>query len=144
MDHVVYVDAKEDELRKILDGSKTMIIRGALGRKMPYGRVFEGDTLYLIENNADGKIKAKVKVKSVFNSERMTQQQSMELVDQNQSKLVLTDRQYDRWSRKRYIVLIEITAATAIENFTIDKSNYGNMDDWLPVKDINSVKVGIG
>lgn len=40
MDHVVYLDAKEKELNKLLSGQKTMIIRGAAGRKMPYGRVF--------------------------------------------------------------------------------------------------------
>ena len=58
MEHVVYVDSKAKELKKILDGSKTMIIRGAAGRKLPYGRVFKGDVLYFIENNADGKIRA--------------------------------------------------------------------------------------
>ncbi len=33
MDHVVYLDAKADELRKLINGEKTMIIRGAAGRK---------------------------------------------------------------------------------------------------------------
>ena len=39
MDHVVYLDAKANELDRLLDGSKAMIIRGATGRKLPYGRV---------------------------------------------------------------------------------------------------------
>ncbi len=39
MDHVVYVDAKSNEMEIILDETKKMIIRGAAGRKMPYGRV---------------------------------------------------------------------------------------------------------
>ncbi|KUO64077.1 MAG: hypothetical protein APF84_08180 [Gracilibacter sp. BRH_c7a] len=55
MDHVVYLDAKAKELEKLLEGSKSMIIRGATGR------------------------------------------------------------------------------------IKIDKSNYGNMDDWLPVENIESV-----
>ena len=46
MDHIVYVDAKSKELGSILDGFKTMIIRGAAGRKLPHGRVSEGDVLY--------------------------------------------------------------------------------------------------
>ena len=33
MVHLVYCDDKSKELNKILDGSKTMIIRGAAGRK---------------------------------------------------------------------------------------------------------------
>ena len=39
MDHVVYVDTKAKELEKLLEGTKRMLIRGAAGRKMPYGRV---------------------------------------------------------------------------------------------------------
>jgi hypothetical protein len=50
MDHVVYVDAQADELRRLLDGSKTMIVRGAAGRKLPYGRVSAGDRLYFIND----------------------------------------------------------------------------------------------
>ncbi len=48
MDHVVYLDAKSNEFEKLRDGSKTMIIRGAAGRKLPYGRVNRGDVLYFI------------------------------------------------------------------------------------------------
>ena len=34
MVHLVYCDDKSKELNKIIDGSKTMIIRGAAGRKI--------------------------------------------------------------------------------------------------------------
>jgi hypothetical protein len=52
----------------------------------------------------------------------------------------LTDKQVDRWSGKRYIVLIEIDDVNAITPFTVDKTNYSNMDDWLIVEDINKIK----
>lgn len=70
MDHVVYVEAKAKEMEKLIDGSKTMLIRGAAGRKLPYGRVNSSDVLYFINNNAEGVVKAKARVKSVFNSEK--------------------------------------------------------------------------
>jgi hypothetical protein len=140
MDHVVYVDAKAKELINILDGSKTMIIRGAAGRKLPHGRVFEGDVLYLIENNADGLVKTKATVKNVFNSDKMTEEESIALVNENQTKLRLSETQIKRWAGKRYIVLIEIKEVDSVEAFGIDKNNFGNMDDWLPVEDINLVK----
>lgn len=40
MVHLVYCDDKSKELSRILEGSKTMIIRGAAGRKIPHSRVF--------------------------------------------------------------------------------------------------------
>lgn len=38
----------------------------------------------------------------------MEVEESKNLVKQNQDKLLLIDKQYDKWSSKRYIVLIEV------------------------------------
>ena len=139
MDHVVYLDAQAKELENLLTGKKTMIIRGAAGRKLPHGRVDTGDMLYFINNNAEGAVRAKAKVKSAFHSEKMTEDESHALVKKNQPKLSLTEKQIKRWAGKRYIVLIEVTDVKEISPFAIDKSAYGNMDDWLPVGKIESV-----
>ena len=141
MDHVVYVDAKAGEMENLIAGQKTMIIRGAAGRKLPYGRVNGGNKLYFINNNAEGVVKAKAKVKSVFNSAKMSKEESTELVQSRQDELQLTEKQFKRWAGKRYIVLIEVEEVETLPPFPIDKSDYGNMDDWLPVKDIETVKL---
>lgn len=140
MDHVVYLDAKANELEKLFDKSKTMLIRGATGRKLPYGRVNEGDILYFINNNSEGVVEAKAIVDSVFNSNKMTAEESITLVKKHQDKLNLSDNQFKKWAGKRYIVLIGLKKIEKIESFAIDKSNYGNMDDWLKVEAIGSVK----
>jgi hypothetical protein len=148
MDHVVYVDAKAGEMEKLLNGSKTMMIRGAAGRKLPYGRVSVGDVLYLINNNAEGVAKAKGVVSKVidneseFNGEKMDKEQSTALVEEyrGEGQLHLTDKQFKRWVGKRYVVIIEVNDIEEVEPFEIDKSNYGNMDDWLPVEDVESVR----
>ena len=141
MDHVVYLDAKAKEMANILDGQKNMIIRGAAGRKMPYGRVDENDVLYFINNNAEGKIKAKATVSSVLNSEKMTKEESISLVEKHQKELQLTSKQFKRWAGKRYIVLVSLKQIKEITPFAIDKTNYGNMDDWLLVENIEAVKL---
>lgn len=141
MDHVVYLDAKSNEYEELLCGSKTMIIRGATGRKLPYGRVSKGDILYFINNNAEGLVKAKSIVSSVYNSDKMNTEESIKLVKDHQDNLKLTDKQFEKWAGKRYLVLIEIKEFEELNSFPIDKSNYGNMDDWLPVGNINSVKL---
>lgn len=140
MDHVVYLDAKAKELEKLIEGSKTMIIRGATGRKLPYGRVNQGDVLYFINNNAEGVVKARAIVQSVLNSEKMSPEESIDLVNQHQDKLNLSENQFKKWAGKRYLVLIEVKNLEVITSFAIDKSNYSNMDDWLPVEKIDSVR----
>ena len=141
MDNIVYLDYKAKELDNLISGEKTMIIRGATGRKLPYGRVFKGDLLYFIENKGDGLVKAKARVKDVFNSEQLTKKVSEELVNQNQNKLLLDSGLIKRFCGKRYIVLITIESFQKLDPFRIDRSEYGNMDDWLPVEDINKVKI---
>ena len=140
MDHVVYVDVKARELERLLTGEKTMIVRGATGRKLPYGRVQAGDCLFLIENNGEGLVRASATVSDVFNSEKLTVEQSNELLRSSQSGLKLTPEQMKRWSGKRYLVLIGVTQVRAIDPFAIDRSEYGNMDDWLLVENIENVR----
>ena len=140
MDHIVYLDAQVKELENLLSGKKTMIIRGATGRKLPHGRVATGDVLYFINNNAEGQVRAMAKVRHAFHSEKMTGEEADALVKKNQPKLLLTDRQMKRWAGKRYIVLIEVHEVKEVPPFAIDKSSFGNMDDWLPVGDITSVR----
>lgn len=141
MDHVVYVDAASNEMEKLVCGYKSMIIRGAAGRKMPYEKVKAGDTLYFINNNGEGLVRARAGVKSVFNSERLAPLESSELVEKNLEKLQLTEKQRRRWEVKRYLVIVEIGKVEEIEPFPIDKSGFKKMDDWLPVNDIARVKM---
>jgi hypothetical protein len=49
MVQVVYRDDNEKVLEKILDGTKTIVVRGAAGRKIPHSRVFERETLYFMK-----------------------------------------------------------------------------------------------
>jgi hypothetical protein len=140
-DHVVYTDSKADELSKIMSGTKTMILRGAAGRKLPYGRVDPGDILYFVENDGSGFVQGRAIVKNVLNSEKLTPEESTEMVEERQRFLQFTEKQFKRWAGKRHLVLIEIEGSEPVEPFSVDKSEYGNMDDWLPVGDIQTVIV---
>lgn len=71
----------------------------------------------------------------------MDQGESIALVEEHQDRLQLTGKQLKRWAGKRYLVLIEIKELETLDPFPIDKRDYGNMDDWLPVGDINNVKI---
>ena len=141
MDHVVYLDAAAKELDLLLSRQKTMIIRGATGRKLPYGRVAQGDVLYFINNNAEGLVRAWARVTNVLNSEKLSADESAALVARHQQRLRLTGKQTAHWAGKRYLVLIEVVDVAALEPFPIDKSAFGNMDDWLAVGQIEKVRL---
>jgi hypothetical protein len=140
MEHVVYLEAKEKELEKLVSKEKRMIIRGAAGRKLPYGRVFPGEVLWFIENKGDGLVRGKAVVKQVFNSGKLTAAEALHLIEENQATLNLSLDQVKRWSGKRYLVLIELENFALVELFAIDRSSFGNMDDWLVVHDVQILR----
>lgn len=140
MDHVVYLDAKAGELEKLVAGQKSMIVRGAAGRKLPHGRVHLADRLFFIQNNGEGLVRASAVVSGVINSEKLSEEQSRNLLELHQPELCLTADQTKRWAGKRFLVLIAVQDVCKLELFPVDRSEYGNMDDWLPVGDIERVK----
>jgi hypothetical protein len=141
MDHIVYLDHKARELENLRTGEKSMIIRGAMGRKLPHGRVSAGDSLFFIENKGDGLVRARAEVKDVFNSEKLSKQESEQIVEEKQNMLRLDSGLKKRFAGKRYLVLIEVETFQELTPFKIDRSDYGNMDDWLPVGDVERVRV---
>lgn len=138
MVHLVYCDDKEKVLEKILEGTKTMIIRGAAGRKIPHSRVFEGETLYLMKKGS-GQITAKARVVGVENHVKLTEEAIEDILNKNQGKLNLSTSQRKRW-HKKCLCLVEFSNLEVIEPLAFDHQK--NMDDWLILEKIEDVLVG--
>ena len=138
MVHVVYCDNKAKELSKILDKSKTMIIRGAAGRKIPHSRVFQDEILYFMEKGSK-KIIAKAVVSNVQNFIKLNEEEITNTIENNNDKLQLTEKQKQRW-HKKCLCLVEFSN---VEEITpLDFEHQGNMDDWLIIEKIEDVLVG--
>ena len=103
MVHLVYCDnaGKKGErvLDKIMDGKKTMVVRGAAGRKIPHSRVFAGETLYFMEKGSL-QITAKAEVVEVKNYVKLSDEEITAVLAENQEKLNLTEKQMTRWHKK--------------------------------------------
>lgn len=142
MVHLVYCDnvGKKGEkvLDKILTGQKTMIIRGAAGRKIPHSRVFKDEILYFMEKGS-ALITAKATVTNVYNYVKLTEDEINNVLEENQPKLNLSDKQKVRW-HKKCLCLVEFDNVEAIEPLPFD--HQGNMDDWLIIEKIEDVVVG--
>ena len=115
-----------------------MTIRGAAGRKIPHSRVFEDETLFFMKKGSK-KISAKARVKSVQNFVKLTDEEIKEILENNQPKLALSEKQKERW-HKKCLCLVEFDN---LEEITpLDFDHQGNMDDWLIIEKIEDVVVG--
>ncbi|AQM59618.1 hypothetical protein [Clostridium baratii] len=138
MVHLVYCDNKEKELLKILDGSKTMIIRGAAGRKIPHSRVFKDEILYFMEKGSK-KITAKAVVVDVQNFIKLNDEEITRNIEYNNDKLQLSEKQKKRW-HKKCLCLVEFSNVEEISPLEFDHQS--NMDDWIIIEKIEDVVVG--
>ncbi len=138
MVHVVYCDDKEKVLGKILNGTKTLVVRGAAGRKIPHSRVFPGETLYFMEKGSF-KISAKALVKDVQNYVKLSDEEIIQILSENQKKLNLSEKQKERWHKKA-LSLVEFENLEVIE--PLEFQHQKNMDDWLIIEKIEDVLAG--
>lgn len=141
MEHLVYCDnvgKQEDRvLNKIRAGKKTMVVRGAAGRKIPHSRVELGDTVYFIEKGTK-EITTRAKVVNVENYIKLNEEEINTVFDNNKDKLQLSEKQRIRW-HKKCLCLIEFEQ---VEKITpLEFEHQGNMDDWLILDKIEDVVV---
>lgn len=139
MVHLVYCNDKEKVLEKILAGDKTMIVRGAAGRKIPHSRVFQNEILYFMKKGTK-QISAMGVVKSVQNFVKLTDGEIKDVLAKNQSKLQLSETEKERW-HKKCLCLVEFQQLKEISP-PLEFDHQKTMDDWLILEKIEDVVVG--
>ena len=139
MVHLVYCDDKEKVLEKILDGQKTMVVRGAAGRKIPHSRVFKDEILYFMKKGSK-KISATGIVKLVQDFVKLAEEEIVSILEENQTKLQLSETQKEK-KQKKCLCLVEFEKVELLEP-PLAFDHQGNMDDWLIIEKIDDVVVG--
>lgn len=133
MNYIVILDSGAKEIENLIRGTKSMIIYGANAECIPYGIVAKGDILYFVNNDNRAEVKAKGVVSSIYNSYRLSVEESYEMVIRNQDKLCLPDDQFYRWAGKRYLVLIELRDVEEVQPFFINNSAVLSSDGCSPI-----------
>ncbi|MDD3048813.1 MAG: hypothetical protein PHQ89_02330 [Bacilli bacterium] len=138
-EHLVYLDSKAKELEKLLNKEKTMIIRGANGKKCPLGgRAKINDIVYFVETGGNMIVTHKGIISNVIESYKMTPEESVLFIKKYEKELNLSKEQYDRWSLKKCLAVYEIVDIEKIIPFKYNREK--NMDDWIITDDINKLK----
>ena len=139
-EHLVYLNDKAKELEKLINKEKTMIIRGAAGKKCPLGgRAKINDDIYFVETGGDMTVTYKGIISQVIESEKMTPEESEAFIKKYEKELNLSKDQYTRWNGKKFIAVYKISKLKEITPFKYNREN--NMDDWIITDDINKIKL---
>jgi hypothetical protein len=140
MDHVVYVSRSFKELDKLIAGGRSMLVRGSIGKKLPYGKVSAGDRLFFATGNSSRNVvKAAASAGDVFDSPKLTGIEPECLLADHASHLQLSDVEMAKWSVKKYLTLIKLEDLSPVVPFTIAARGNGEDDDWIVLDNIDEI-----
>lgn len=78
-------------------------------------------------------------VTNVQNFVKLSEEEITKTIEENNSKLQLTDKQKERW-HKKCLCLVEFNNVEKID--TLDFKHQNNMGDWLILEKLEDVVVG--
>ena len=135
MNYLVFLDANAGELEKILSGVKTMILKEYDQARPADQPVNPGDSLYFLRNKDECALRVKATVARVlFFTNRMGDDLS-QILKEMQSRLQLTEDQYNYWSAKKQVLLVEFDCANKIDVIQVASKKITDRSEWIAFED---------
>jgi len=139
MNHLVFLDTRAGELEKILSGTKTMLIRECDPVQSTAHPVRPGDSLYFLRDNGECAVRVKATVVRVLHFTNRLDQDLSHTLKEMQPRLQLTEGQYNRWSGKKQVLLVEFTAAQKIPVIYVASDKLSDRSDWIAFKEFSLI-----
>jgi hypothetical protein len=131
VNHLVYLDTRAGELGKILSGVKTMLIKELHPAQTTAHPVRPGDSLYFLRDNGECAVRVQATVTRVlFFTNRLDQDLSHTLKEM-QPRLQLTEDQYNYWSTREQVLLVEFGSAHKIDVIQVAPYKIADRSDWI-------------
>ncbi len=139
MNHLVFLDAQASELEKILSGVKTMLVKNFNLVQTTEHPINPGDNLYFFrdKDKCELRVKATV-VRVLFLTSRWDEDLSHTLKEM-QPRLQLTEDQYNYWSVKGQVMLVEFSSAQKIEVIRVAPTMITLRSDWIAFEALNLI-----
>jgi hypothetical protein len=150
MDHVAIlrkanISKKDNLLRDILTGAKTIESRWYVHKIDPWNKVSAGDTVYLKESGCP--VTAAAHVAQVVQYPHLTKALISEIIKTYGKQIApgTSEEEFLDWGEKNlnknYCILIFLKDIRRVEPFNINKKGFGISSAWLCVGNISKVRI---
>jgi hypothetical protein len=131
MNYLVFLDASAGELEKILSGVKSMVLKECEPTQSSAHPVRPGDSLYFLRDEDDNDLRVKATVVRVQFFTKKLDEDLSHYLKEMQPKLQLTEEQYNYWSAKKEVLLVEFESAqkTGVIHLAMDEVK--DQSDWI-------------
>ncbi len=139
MNHLVFLDTCAGELEKILSGVKTMLVKECdpAGTALP--PVIPGDSLYFLRNKDDYDLRVKATTVRVLFFTNNSEEDLSHTLKEMQPRLQLTEDQYNYWSKKDHILVVEFNCAHKIDMVQVTPNKITDRSDWITFKEFYEI-----
>jgi hypothetical protein len=139
MNYLVFLDANAGELEKILSGVKTMVVKKCNPEKLTAHPVRPGDDLYFLRNNEECELRIKARVKNVIVVSDILEEELSNYLKEMQPRLQLTEEQYNYWSAKKQVLLVEFEPAQKTSPIQIALEVVNDRSDWIAFAEFDKI-----
>ncbi len=139
MNYLVFLDTHAGELEKILSGVKCMLVREIKSSQSSLCPVSQGDSLYFLRDKDDHALRVKAIVVRVSFFINGLDEELPHALKELQPRLQLTEDQYNYWSAKQQVLLIEFDCAQKIGVIQVAENIVTDRADWIPFEEFSQI-----
>ena len=139
MNHLVFLDTRAGELEKILSGMKTMLIKEFDPAQTTAHPVRPGDSLYFLRDNNERALRVKATIVRVLFFTNSLDQDLSHTLKELQPRLQLTEDQYNTWSAKQQVLLVEFDSAHKIGVIQVAAFKIADRSDWIAFEEFSLI-----
>lgn len=139
MNYLVFLDTRAGELEKILSGVKCMLVKEFNPARSSRQPVSPGDTLYFLKDKDDCSLRVKASVVRVFTVINAPDEHLTHTLKEFQPRLQLTEDQYNYWSAKEQVQLVEFESSQKIDVILVAPTKITDRSDWFPFAEFSHI-----
>ena len=139
MNHLVFLNAQAGELERILSGVKTMLVKAFGPAQTTAHPVNPGDSLYFLRDRDECAVRVKATVTRVLFLTNNSDEDLSHTLKEMQPRLRLTEDQYNYWSAKQQVVLVEFESAQKIGVIHVAPYKITDRSDWIAFREFSLI-----
>jgi len=139
MNYLIFLDSRAGELEKILSGVKCTLVKEFDPARSIRQPVSPGDTLYFLREKDDCSLRVKATVVRVLTVINAPDESLTHTLKEFQPRLQLTEDQYNRWSTREGVQLVEFDRAQKMDVIHVEPDKATDRPDWIPFEQFSHI-----
>jgi hypothetical protein len=139
VNYLVYLDTRAGELERVLSGVKTMLIKEFGPAGTTTYPVRRGDSLYFVRDNGESAVRVKATVTRALSLTNRLGQDLSHALKEMQPRLQLTEEQYNYWSARDQVLLVEFESAHKIGAIEVAPRKIADRSDWVAFEELSLI-----